>query len=616
MSDRPADAGSPPRSDLLGDALEIVKAYRDSGSPMAEARLRERRTAVARSILGLPEGRVAALAHPRNLEPLSALVRSGLRVLAPSTEELQIIDEARLILERPAPEGEAAVRATLAFCLLMPAHRLPRLPDFERLPPVLHELMLRILYAEPEFFVVPGEGEAYADFIEPLTLALLAFVEGGAPAAARAQLARQFTSHARFLSVYFNQRNLKPIYRARAAIVEHHLASTGLALDHEFAPRPAGRRIRVGVLRSSWLGGAETAATLAHLNGLDRSRFEIVLYAAMSRDGHPVERAVRAAADRFELFEAQDLAGTVARIRADDLDLMLIGANVTAIGNAVFVLSACRLARVQVALTLCPATTGLRRVDCFLNGALNEPPGAAGEYTERLVLVPGSINRYDFAGEPWPGEIAIPRSAFGVPEDGFVFASGANFYKLVPELLESWAELLRRVPESWLVLYPFNPNWTNLYPKELFSRHLRGLFQRHGVDPWRVRLLMPLASRAHIQAVLRQADLYLDSFPYSGAVSMMDPIGAGCPVLLCEGGPARNRQSTGMFRDGGFAGVIAADAGDYLEQAVRLAARPPELAELRRQAAAMAEGARNWSRLELNQTLAALALGPGEEPRA
>jgi predicted O-linked N-acetylglucosamine transferase (SPINDLY family) len=273
----------------------------------------------------------------------------------------------------------------------------------------------------------------------------------------------------------------------------------------------------------------------------------------------------------------------------------------------VFVLSACRLARVQAALTLCPATTGLRMVDCFINGALNEPAEAEAEYTERLILAPGSINRYDFAGEPWPGELSIPRSAFGVPEGAFLFASGANFYKLVPELLESWAEILRRVPDGRLVLYPFNPNWTNLYPRELFSRHVRGVFQRHGVDPWRVRLLMPLASRAHIQAVLRQADLYLDSFPYSGAVSMMDPIGAGCPVLLCEGRPARNRQSTGMFRDGGFAGVIAAGAGDYIEHAVRLAARPPELAGLRRQAAAMAAGAGAWSRLDLNGVLGELA---------
>jgi len=104
-------------------------------------------------------------------------------------------------------------------------------------------------------------------------------------------------------------------------------------------------------------------------------------------------------------------------------------------------------------------------------------------------------------------------------------------------------------------------------------------------------------------AILRKADLYLDSFPYSGAVSIMDPIAAGCPVLLREGRAARNRQSTGLFREKNFAGLLTSTTMEYVEKATHLASQPSELKFLRNKAVEMAPLPDEWTCLDLNEAL-------------
>jgi predicted O-linked N-acetylglucosamine transferase (SPINDLY family) len=69
---------------------------------------------------------------------------------------------------------------------------------------------------------------------------------------------------------------------------------------------------------------------------------------------------------------------------------------------------------------------------------------------------------------------------------------------------------------------------------------------------------------------LRQADLYLDSFPYSGAVSLVDPISVGCPPIVREGRFARCRQSAAMLRDIGLDVLVTRSTDDYVTLASKL----------------------------------------------
>ena len=70
--------------------------------------------------------------------------------------------------------------------------------------------------------------------------------------------------------------------------------------------------------------------------------------------------------------------------------------------------------------------------------------------------------------------------------------------------------------------------------------------------------------------MLKLADLYLDSFPYSGAVSLMDPLSMGCPPVVREGHTARCRQSAALLREIGLDVLVTRSADDYVTVSTRL----------------------------------------------
>jgi predicted O-linked N-acetylglucosamine transferase (SPINDLY family) len=106
-----------------------------------------------------------------------------------------------------------------------------------------------------------------------------------------------------------------------------------------------------------------------------------------------------------------------------------------------------------------------------------------------------------------------------------------------------------------------------------------------GVDPARLVLLPQQATREHVHAVLRVADLYLDSFPFSGAVSILDPLEAELPLLLMQGNQARCRQSAGMHAEFRLPAELVETPEAYLQKALELSHDPAALARLKAEAA-------------------------------
>ena len=270
---------------------------------------------------------------------------------------------------------------------------------------------------------------------------------------------------------YFSSANLRELMTRRGRASSNKPWSR-LEIHWIFVsgPRPAGRdqRIRLGILAAHFTPQTETYATLPIYRHLDRSKFEVVLL-TLKAGTHPLEQLCRSLADAFVVLPAQ-LPQQVQTIRNADLDILFLATNVTAVTNGVTLLALHRLARVQVASVCSCATTGMRNVDCYLSGRLSEPAAAAQDhYTEKLLLIDGPAHCYDFGTEAVPQPAPpLTRSDLGLNADCVVFASGANFYKILPEHDEVWGRILAAVPGSRLLLYPFNPNWSDVYPERPF----------------------------------------------------------------------------------------------------------------------------------------------------
>ena len=231
-------------------------------------------------------------------------------------------------------------------------------------------------------------------------------------------------------------------------------------------------------------------------------------------------------------------------------------------------------------------------MEVFVSGDLGEPShGAQQQYTERLTCMNGPVLCFDFGQqqERAPSQI-INRAMLGIPEGVTVYAAGANFFKITPELEEAWIRILAATPDSRLLLYPFNLNWTNYYLVGPFFLRITATCKRLGVEANRVAVKPPLPDIADVRAMLGNvADIYLDSFPHSGMTSLIDPLLAGVPTVVLEGNSQRSRMASGALRDMDLPELIAADEESYIGLAVELGQdrerRQRLAAELRRKMA-------------------------------
>jgi predicted O-linked N-acetylglucosamine transferase (SPINDLY family) len=508
------------------------------------------------------------------------LVHSGLRDLPREpAEEARAAALRRVLGERV----ERAPGALLAAMLLLPAFELPLPPDLDGVPGWLLPEYGRFLLAPPRIFHQPGDAERYAFFLRRAVALFHRYVmrRPSSPLAAEMREVFVYTSH--FMQLYFNEQNLKDVYRQRAEILESWILDKGGALAHLFPSRsePRGaRRIRVGVLCDQYYAHTEIYFMLAHLERLPRERCTLILYAVGER-GHHLDPYARSLADAAVTLPRHE-GEAVARVRADDLDVLIFGSNVT-VGTSRWALHACfRLARVQVISGSSPVTSGMTSADWYLSAEDNETEeGAATQFTERVYRMPGMGTRYAYYLDKEPATSSISRSELGIPDADMVFFSAANFFKVIPDLSAQWARVMAEFPAAWLVLMPFNQNWSVNYLTEPFTARILEQINALGGDASRVLILAPVPTRADLHRVMALADVYLDSFPFPGACSLLDPLLLGMPVVARAGRTFRGNVAAGMLRGLGLGDMLMADADAYVTRAVALGRDPALRAQAR-----------------------------------
>jgi FkbM family methyltransferase len=478
-------------------------------------------------------------------------------------------DLQRAILDRwtPAAPPLNVLMAAMAFA---PAHHFPIPASLSLVPSWLRPVYVRYLLGRPPIFLHAGEADRYAAHCtRAMAMLRTAIFDEQLPDSAEIAALASGSDSA---MTYFNAQSLREYFRDKAQCLEWSMLRQGYALAHTF-PLAANVTPRVGILHRSLAPGTETYYLLAHLEGRDLSACAVTIYLL---DATPTVLAEVVRPWVSEIVPLPpDVPTAVARIRQDRLDLCLLTNNVTYARTPETEIAAHRLARVQVASGGSPVSTGLSSCDLFMSSEMNDPdPNAQDDYEEGLVRLPGTVAYFGFAHDREPQTIKCSRTDLGVPDGHVVFFSAANYYKIIPELLTCWAEILARTPDSSLVLMPFNPNWGAAYPEALFHRRLGRALESFGVAPSRVRVVGKVPTRADLHAVMSLADIYLDSFPFPGSCSLIDPLLVGLPVVARDGDKLRTVVAASMLRMEGLDGAICASANDYVDRAVRLSRDP------------------------------------------
>jgi predicted O-linked N-acetylglucosamine transferase (SPINDLY family) len=322
-------------------------------------------------------------------------------------------------------------------------------------------------------------------------------------------------------------------------------------------PRDASRHhIRIGFISTHFYNHTIGKLNVGLIEKLDRRRFEVALFHLGKQDA--LARRLASASDiATNVSAAQPLPALREAIARHELDILFY----TDIGMAplTYFLAFARLARVQCTTWGHPITTGIPTIDHFISSQHLEPAGSEQQYSERLVKLP-SVNTHYFR-PPAPHDVS--RKRFGFADDWRLYVCAQSLFKLHPDFDVALGQILRRDPQGRLILIePKHPSWAIL---------LRDRFKRMMPDVVDRVLFVPPQPEEGFLALLAIADANLDTFHFGGGNTSLEAFAAGAPVVTLPSQFLRGRITYALYRQMGIDALIARDADDYVQLALRLA---------------------------------------------
>ncbi len=331
------------------------------------------------------------------------------------------------------------------------------------------------------------------------------------------------------------------------------------------ATRPA--RLRIGYFSADFHGHAVMYQLIRILELHDRTRFEVYAYSF----GPPAEDAIRARAkDAVDVFrDVRALGGRdiAALAREDRIDVAIDLMGYTR--NARPEIFVHRAAPVQISYLGYPGTLGASFMDYLIADRIIIPPQLRRHYCEKIIYLPhghmATDNTKQIAERP------IDRAQMGLPEQAFVFCCFNSGYKITPAEFDVWMRLLTRVEGSVLWLVRANPR---------AQQNLRAEALKRGVDPERIIFAERVPMADHL-ARHRLADLFLDTFHYTGHSTAADALWAGLPLVTKLGQGFAARVAASVLNAVGLSELVANSTEDYERLALALAENPQKLAALK-----------------------------------
>ena len=339
---------------------------------------------------------------------------------------------------------------------------------------------------------------------------------------------------------------------------DRHAAPLAKTLQpHANSPDPE-RRLRIGYVSPDFYAHSVAFFLEPLLAAHDRSEFEILCYANVSRPDSATERFQGLADGWRDILDLSD-EQVAELVRADEIDILIDLAGHTA--NNRLLVFAHKPAPVQISYLGYPNTTGLATMDYRFTDAWADPPGQTESlHVEQLVRLPGGFLCYQ--PPPASPEVAPPP----VLTAGHVtFASFNNATKVTAETVALWAKILRALPEARLIMkaHHFGDPGTR--------DHFKELFEKNGVSLERITLVDWIPSMSAHLELYNKVDIGLDPFPYNGTTTTCEALWMGVPVVSLAGPTHASRVGVSLLSNIGLPELIAQTPEAYVALALRLA---------------------------------------------
>lgn len=356
---------------------------------------------------------------------------------------------------------------------------------------------------------------------------------------------------------------------AEAYAKQNFPASSIYSHRHNLAPSfqpTTNKRIRIGYLSSDFHAHA-TSYLMADLFTLhNRHEFEIFTYSYGIDDKSAIRTQIIQNSEHFIELGALKATEAAARIRQDNLDLLIDLKGYTKGGRPEIL--AQRPAPVQAHWLGFPGTLGASFIDYFIADTITLPPEHEPYFTEKILRLP---NSYQINTNIRKTAIPESRHKYGLPENGPVIACFNQSYKFTEAHFQAMCTIMRQVPQACLWLLA-----SNIYAE----KNLKQTAAQNGIDPARL-VFAPHTDQAEHLARYAHVTLALDTFPIGGHTTTGDALACGVPVITRIGQSFISRVAASLLSAAGLPQLITQTEADYIAVATTLLQYPEQIAELK-----------------------------------
>jgi protein O-GlcNAc transferase len=364
--------------------------------------------------------------------------------------------------------------------------------------------------------------------------------------------------------------NFHPGYDAETIAEEHrrwnhqHAEPLRKFIQIHSNDRSPDRRLRIGYVSPDFRNHPVGRFLLPLLANHDKSQVDIFGYSDVAYPDE-ITRRLQSCTDHWRSIVGISDAAAVDMIRQDKIDI-LVDLTMHMAQNRLGVFAR-KPAPVQVTYLAYCSTTGLETIDYRLSDPYLDPPGEdESRYSEQTIRLPQTYWCYEPIIDS-PEISPLPALA-----QGFItFGCLNNFCKISELALETWARILRAVPNSQLLLSARQGTH-----RQRISRRL----ERDGIEPHRVQFADYLPIEKYFD-LYRRLDIALDTFPYAGGTTTCDALWMGVPVVSLAGKTAVGRGGLSILSNIGVPELVASSEEQYVGIAIELAKDTRRLTDLR-----------------------------------
>jgi predicted O-linked N-acetylglucosamine transferase (SPINDLY family) len=343
----------------------------------------------------------------------------------------------------------------------------------------------------------------------------------------------------------------------------------------QFVPnvRSPGAKIKVGIVSGQLRNHSVWhAVTKGWVRQLDRSQISLHLFHTGTDEDNETAIA-KSRADSF-IAAPRPFRQLIREILDSKLDVLIypeIGMD-----SVTLKLASMRLAPVQATSWGHPETSGLPTIDYYLSAEDFEPEEADPNYRERLIRLPHLGSYF----EPFSSaDVEFEFEEFGVDTSVPLLISAGAPFKYSPRHDYLFIEIAKRLQRCQFVF--FHHSKENL--SAAIEQRLELAFEKAGLYFHQYAIFLPRLKSEAFHALMRRANVYLDTIGFSGFNTAIQAIECRLPIVTMEGRFMRGRLASGILKRLGMRDLAARSEHEYVKLAVRLASDERFACEIRQE---------------------------------